>query len=260
MEAAYHTLKKNNSNHALNSSLDANDAASESCTEESSDVIWAENEIEHAFFCLKHKTPKDSDAVIAILINVQKFAHTQCRQPDINKIKDKLFEASLEFALANEKEIAKNILSRVSAPAKPNFCEIISHSLADACFKGIFPSHNTAEKDRCNMVTKLMKDINENTDLKGASYFLGEVYRQGLFGVEKDAASADKYLAIAKNRGYEPHTLKRQWKEYAFMVNAKKNNSSPFFNIPLELINHIAKLRFENILNQGAAHSTPRKT
>lgn len=184
---------------------------------ESTAVMLAGQEIERAISMIIEKG-RGQDAVgicEAIYTNAIKG-----RESDIENIKNKLFEAGLEIALAGKNSIAKAIMFMLFGDDTPPHLEAI------ACWPALGSDTTALQSQR--MITALEKAVSEKEYLTCIPHFLGKVYEQGLYGVTQDHEKAKEYFQIAAKRGYETRDLKKQREEYKLMLEAQQTNQSVF--------------------------------
>lgn len=208
-----------------------------------SDVELAGKEIDRALLMINEG---NTEEVVTICKAVREKTINNGDDSEVKEIKNRLFEAGLEIALAGHKETAIKVLQIADSSAYTGtvgYPEVIFHSAAHACWTVL----NSAAKPWA-LVSGLMHAITENPELKCAPYFLGKVLAQGLYGVKKDLAKAQQYFQIATERGYEPgkHVyMNSSLETYRLMKEGQQSANSVFATVPLDVINHIARLKVE---------------
>ncbi|MCD6026658.1 MAG: hypothetical protein K0R08_1177 [Solimicrobium sp.] len=217
-----------------------------SVIKESKGVMLAESEIDLAFSKIEEGKHKEA---IKIFEATYTYAENNCRELERKIIGDKLFEAALEIFFDGAPGIAYAILALPDARTYIG-SELISYhtaarSVANAIerlrFSAILSGYSR------QMVSSLEKAVAEKANLKYTAYFLGKVYKAGLYSVPKNDAKARKYVGIAAERVKK---LREAREAYTMMLEAKKNDESVFSHVPKDIIDHITRLRLEAILAQ----------
>jgi hypothetical protein len=239
----------------------------------SGEFMSAENEINYALSMVEKGRPHKAIEMCKAIYNGVIKDHNQ---RDITIITNKLLEAGLEILLFGDEKTAIDIL-KISNGIAHNTRHYWQNDAADACSRVLNrpafiksfdldseePStkafiSNYLLKSVCieleNMKKLLTKAVIEKEYLKCAPYFLGKVYREGLYNCAKDEVKAKEFFAIAAERGYEPGKLvlmREQGEEYKLMRAAQQSNESVFSLIPRDLVNYISSLRVKAILAQS---------
>ncbi|MCD6026099.1 MAG: hypothetical protein K0R08_618 [Solimicrobium sp.] len=207
-------------------------------------VMLAKKEIDYALSMVENGRPEKA---IEICKGAYENVVKDRNQFDIQKIKYKILDASLEILLFGDEKTAIAFLH-------------LAVSLEDVWWK------YTWHAGRCffRMLTELLpigdqemfyvEGAIDNFDLECTPYFLGKAYEEGLYGVRKNAVEAKKFFEIAHERGYKPGRLllmREQGEDYKLMLAAMQNKKSIFFHMPRELVNHIGRLHVEATLAQS---------
>lgn len=210
--------------------------------------MWAEQEIQRAFLMFEFERYDDA---VHICKDVHANAVKDGNLSDISMTKDQLFEAALEILLAGGEGTAKKIFYIANSPNKSD-----ARPVEDEIFHG--PAHSSRSLlDKAFNVTvphfrslQAMVGMRDYQHLKCAPYFVGKTLDQGLYGVEINKQNAELFFRMATLRGYEPGKLipKRQQMEYKLIREAQQSDQSVFSNVPHDIVNKIARMRFESTL------------
>jgi TPR repeat protein len=203
-------------------------------------VMLAEREIDIAFSKIENG---ENFEAIEICEAVYKNAQGNCGRLENKIIEDKLFEAALEISLEGDPQTAASILS---IPRRYGYLD--SYNMTAMKVLDVLTNRrmSTVLSTYPRYMVKLLEEaIAGKVNLKYTPYFLGKVYENGLYGVQKNEAMAKEYLRIATEREFEPRSVRKQRESYIMMREAERSEKSVFFHIPTDIINRIAHLRLE---------------